>query len=149
MILLDTSVLSAVFRRRKKGGAEEELTARIAALLASDEEVAVPGLVLQELLSGIAEQRQSERVLAALKESFPVVLATEADHLKAAELANVAAHKGLALSTPNALIAAQAVTRRAHLFTTDATSRGSPPLKINNSMLKPAPRPKSTTSYSR
>lgn len=119
MILLDTSVLSAVMRRRKKGEAEEELTARVAALLASEEEVAVPGLVLQELLSGIAERKQSERVLATLRESFPVVLATEADHLKAAELVNLAVGKGLALSTPDALIAAQAVTRRAHLFTTD------------------------------
>jgi len=43
VILLDTSVLSAVLRRRKKGEAEEELTARVSALLASDEEVAVPG----------------------------------------------------------------------------------------------------------
>jgi len=32
---------------------------------------------------------------------------------------NAAARKGIALSTPDALIAAQAVNRRARLFTTD------------------------------
>lgn len=120
MILLDTSVLSAILRRRKKGDAEEVLAARLAVLLKSEEEVVVPGLVLQELLSGIAEQKQSERVLAALRDSFPVVLATEGDHLKAADLANLAARRGVALSTADALIAAQALNRRARLFTTDA-----------------------------
>jgi predicted nucleic acid-binding protein len=78
-----------------------------------------PAVVLQELLSGVAEQKQGERVLAAIRESFPVVLATEGDHLKAADLGNLAARKGVALSTPDALIAAQAFNRRALLFTTD------------------------------
>ncbi len=81
--------------------------------------MAVPGIVLQELLSGIAEQKQGERVLAAVRESFPVMLATEGDHLKAADLSNLAARKGVAVSTVDALIAAQALNRRASLFTKD------------------------------
>jgi hypothetical protein len=119
VIVLDTSVLSAVLRRRRRGDAEEGLATRLASVLKSDEQVAVPGIVLQELLSGIAEQKQGERVLAAVRESFPVMLATEGDHLKAADLSNLAARKGVALSTPDALIAAQAFNRRASLFTTD------------------------------
>jgi predicted nucleic acid-binding protein len=91
----------------------------VTSLLNSEEQVSVPGIVLQELLSGIAEQKQGERVLAAIRQSFPVVLATEGDHLKAADLTNLAARNGLALSTPDALIAAQAFNRRASLFTTD------------------------------
>jgi predicted nucleic acid-binding protein len=71
------------------------------------------------LLSGVAEQKQGERVSAAVRESFPVMLATEGDHLKAADLSNLAARKGVALSPPDALIAAQAFNRRASLFTTD------------------------------
>ena len=47
-------------------------------------------------------------------------VATEGDHLKAADLSNLAARKGVALSTPDALIAAQAFNRRASLFTADA-----------------------------
>jgi len=119
VILLDTSVLSAVLRRRKRGDVEEALAARLSSLLKSEEQVAVPGIVLQEVLSGVADQKQGERVLAAVRESFPVMLATEGDHLKAADLGNLAARKGVALSTPDALIAAQAFNRRASLFTTD------------------------------
>jgi predicted nucleic acid-binding protein len=119
VIVLDASVLSAVLRRRKRGDLEEALAARLAALLKSEEQVSVPGIVLQELLSGIAEPKQGERVLAGVRESFPVMLATEGDHLKAADLSNLAARRGVTLSTPDALIAAQAFNRRASLFTTD------------------------------
>jgi predicted nucleic acid-binding protein len=119
VILLDTSVLSAVLRRKKRGDAEQELAARVEALLRGERSIALPGIVLQEILSGIAEQRQSEAVLRAVRRSFPVLLASEGDHLKAADLAS-AARKGIALSTPDALIAAQALNRRAALFTRDA-----------------------------
>lgn len=119
MILLDTSVVSAVLRRRRRGALEAELAKRVAILLASDASVGLPGIVFQELLSGIAERAQHQRVLAAVRESFPLVLATEGDHLKAADLTNAAARAGVSLSTPDALIAAQALNRRAQLFTTD------------------------------
>lgn len=119
MILLDTSVISAVLRRRRKGQREATLAARVAALLEGERQVAIPGIVLQELLSGISERAQHERVLAAVRESFPVVLATEGDHLKAADLVSVAAGRGIALSTPDALIAAQALNRKASLLTSD------------------------------
>ena len=42
------------------------------------------------------------------------------DHLKAADLVTLAARQGRLLSTPDALIAAQTINRRAALFTTDA-----------------------------
>lgn len=119
MILLDTSVISAVLRRRRKGEREQALATRVAALLQSEEGIAIPGIVLQELLSGIGDARQHDRVLAGVRESFPVVLAAEGDHLKAADLVNAAAAKGVALSTPDALIAAQALNRRASLFSSD------------------------------
>jgi predicted nucleic acid-binding protein len=119
VILLDTSVLSAVLRRRKRGPDEEALVARVSALLDADDPVAVPGIVFQEVLSGIGDPKQADRVLTAIRDSFPVLLATEGDHLKAADLVTLAARHGLALSTPDALIAAQAFNRRAHLFTTD------------------------------
>ncbi len=120
MILLDTSVLSAVLRRRRRGEAEEAVARRVAELLASDEEIALPGIVFQEVLSGVAERPQREKLLAAIRESFPVALATEGDHLLAADLVSRAARQGIAVSSPDALIAAQAVNRRARLFTTDA-----------------------------
>jgi len=119
MILLDTSVLSAVLRRRRKGDREQAVSARLNQLLQGEDQVALPGIVFQELLSGIAEPTQYQRVAAVARESFPILLATEGDHLKAADLVNAAARRGFALSTPDALIAAQAVNRRGRLFTTD------------------------------
>jgi predicted nucleic acid-binding protein len=120
VILLDTSVVSAALRRRKRGGREESVATRLGELLSGDDSVALPGIVFQELLSGVAQRGQRQRLLQAVRESFPVVLATEGDHLKAADLVSLAAGQGRALSTPDALIAAQAIKRRAALFTTDA-----------------------------
>jgi predicted nucleic acid-binding protein len=120
VILLDTSVVSAVLRRRTRGEAEEAAAERVTALLRSDQQVGLPGIVLQELLSGIAERTQHERLLAALRAGFPVILATEGDHLLAADVVSLAARRGIALSTPDALIAAQAINRHASLFTSDA-----------------------------
>lgn len=120
MILLDTSVVSAVLRRRSRGEAEEAVAKRVATLLQGNHQVGLPGIVLQEVLSGIAERTQHEKLLAGLRESFPVILATEGDHLLAADLVGLAARRGIALSTPDALIAAQAINRRASLFTSEA-----------------------------
>lgn len=120
MILLDTGVVSAVLRRRRRGEREERLAARLSELLDSEVPVALPGIVLQEVLSGIADRMQYQRVLGAIRESFPILLATEADHLRAAAVVNAASARGLAVSTPDALIAAQTLNRRAALFTTYA-----------------------------
>jgi predicted nucleic acid-binding protein len=93
MILLGTSVLSAVLRRKKRGAAEQALAAQVETLLRGDHAIALPGIVLQEILSGIADQGQREKVLRAVRQSFPVLLASEGDHLKAAGLASAAAGK--------------------------------------------------------
>lgn len=120
MILLDTSVVSAVLRRRSRGEAEEAVAKRVAALLQGDQQVGLPGIVLQEVLSGIAERAQHEKLLAGLRAGFPVILATEGDHLLAADVVSLAARRGITLSTPDALIAAQSINRHARLFTSDA-----------------------------
>jgi predicted nucleic acid-binding protein len=112
-------VLSALLRRRRRGEAEERLAEGVTMLLESDVPVVLPGIVFQEILSGIAEPEQARRVRRAIQEGFPVLLATERDHIAAAELVNAAARRGLAVSTPDALIAAQTIARDALLLTTD------------------------------
>jgi predicted nucleic acid-binding protein len=119
VILLDTSVVSAVLRRRRRGDAEQAVAARVSSLLQGPEDVAIPGIVLQEVLSGISDRRQHDRVLSGIRESFPVVLASQGDHLKGADLVSLSARAGISLSTPDALIAAQAINRGARLFSTD------------------------------
>jgi predicted nucleic acid-binding protein len=119
VILLDTGVVSAVLRRRRRGEFEQRVLDTVVSLLESHESVAVPGIVFQEVLSGIADVRQLRKVLRGIRDSFPVMLASEDDHLRAAQIANAAASKGIAASTPDTLIASQAVGLESDLLTLD------------------------------
>ena len=119
MILLDTSVLSAVLRRRKAGPSERRLAEILDTLLATAERIGVPGLVLQEILSGIREPNQFKRIRDVIFSGYPIVLAEIDDHLLAATLVNACARKGVAISSVDGLLAALAVNRNASLFTTD------------------------------
>ena len=119
MILLDTGVLSAVLRRRRRGKVEQRAFDAVSSLLDSHESVALPGIVFQEVLSGIADARQFRKVLRGIRDSFPVVPADNEDHLRAARFANTAAANGIAASTPDTLIASQAVGLGSELLTTD------------------------------
>lgn len=117
MILLDTGVVSAVLRRRRRGELEQRVLDTVVSLLESHDAIALPGIVFQEVLSGIAEEAQFRKVLRGIRDSFPVLLASEDDHLRAARIANVATSRGIAASTPDTLIASQAVGIGSELLT--------------------------------
>lgn len=118
MILLDTSILSLAFRRRRKGEPEPPEVADLRRMTEEDEPIAVPGIVLQELLSGVRTQAEFAR-LRILMEGFPLILAGRSDHLSAARISNACARKGVSTSTVDCLIAALAISRKASLFTVD------------------------------
>jgi predicted nucleic acid-binding protein len=120
LILLDTSVLSVAFRRRHRRapGPSDEARTDLERMIELDWPLAVPGIVLQELLSGVRELAEVTRLRAAM-EGFSVVTATIADHLAGAELANTCRAKGFAASTIDCLIAAQAIGGGYTLFTLD------------------------------
>lgn len=117
MILLDTTILSLAFRRRRGEAAPPAEVSRLRHLIELDAPLAIPGIVYQEVLSGVRDQRQS---LERLLEGFPLVLATQVHHLHAARLANACRRAGIAVSTPDCLIAATAAEEGADLFTLDA-----------------------------
>ncbi len=119
MILLDTSVLSAALRRRARGLGELEIAERLQALLGSGQRVAVPGIVVQELLSGIRESSQFESVKRLLLRGYPILTAAVGDHVLAADVVNRCRRRGMAVSSIDALIAALAINSKASLFTTD------------------------------
>lgn len=119
MILLDTSVLSRVFRRKRPGPAERRLGQAFKELMARDVPVGLPGIVLQEVLSGIRSDRQFENLRSRLLAAFTVVPAGPADHVEAARLKNVCLTKGLNVSGIDCLIAACAIAGRHALFTLD------------------------------
>ena len=119
MILFDTSVLSCVLRRRHPGPAERRLRAVFDELMASDDPLCLPGIVLQEVLSGVRSERQfaelSGRVLAA----FSILPEGVSEHVEAARVRNVCLAKGLNVSGVDCLIAACAITGGHELFTVD------------------------------
>jgi len=119
VILFDTSVLSCVLRRRHPGPAERRLRAVFDELMASDDPLCLPGIVLQEVLSGVRSERQfaelSGRVLAA----FSILPEGVSEHVEAARVRNVCLAKGLNVSGVDCLIAACAITGGHELFTVD------------------------------
>jgi predicted nucleic acid-binding protein len=118
VILVDTSVLSLAFRRRIRIHPESPLVQTLRRLIEQDQPVAVPGIVLQELLSGVSVETEFER-LKNLMEGFPVVPATSEHHLEAARIANTCRRAGISVSTVDCLIAAMAIATKSQLLTDD------------------------------
>lgn len=119
MILLDTSVLSRVFRRQRPGPAERELHSAFERLMSSDRSVGLPGIVLQEVLSGLKSEKQLAELQGKLLAAFAIVPATVDDHLQAARLKTRCIARGVNVSTADCLIAASAITGGHALFSID------------------------------
>ncbi len=78
----------------------------------------VPGICLQEVLSGVRTGEQFAR-LTSLMSPFPVLLASRAHHLAAARIANACRSGGVAVAAIDALVAALTLEHSARLLTTD------------------------------
>jgi len=122
MIVLDTSVLSLAFRRQRQHREASPQAAMLRKWIADDVPLAVPGIVLQELLSGVRNQSQFHELQDAMA-GFPVLLAKASHHVRAAEIVNMCRGEGIACSTVDALIAALASEAGGRLFTVDADFR--------------------------
>lgn len=120
MILFDTSVLSRVFRRKNPGPGEEKFRQTVENLMSGDEPLGLPGMVLQEILTGISSSTQFEDLQARLLASFRVVHATTTDHIEAARLRNRCLRKGVNVSGTDCLIAITAMNGDHELFAVDS-----------------------------
>jgi predicted nucleic acid-binding protein len=120
VILFDTSVLSQVLRRRRQGPRERRLLAAFERLMQGDASLGLPGIVLQEVLSGLPSERACRELRSKLLGAFTIVLATVDDHLEAARLKNLCISKGSNVSGVDCLIAATAIAGGHELFTTDS-----------------------------
>lgn len=118
MILVDTSVWSLAFRRRSKEAQEPAAVGVLRGLIEADHEVCLPGIVLQEMLSGIREIAQVQ-LLQTILAGFPLILATGKTHVEAARIANACRRQGVTSATVDCLIAALAIEHDAQLLTTD------------------------------
>jgi len=119
VILFDTSVLSRVFRRRRPGAEERRLQVAFGDLMASDVPLGLPGIVLQEVLSGVGSHRQFSDLTTKLLAAFAIVPAGVREHVEAARLENVCLGKGLDVSGVDCLIAACAIAGSHELSTVD------------------------------
>ena len=119
MILFDTSILSRVFRRRRLGPQERQLHATFEALMQSDAALGLPGIVLQEVLSGLPSEKAFRDLRAKLLGAFTILPASVDDHVEAARLKNLCISKGANVSGVDCLIAATAIAGAHELFSAD------------------------------
>ena len=113
-ILVDTCVWSLALRRVGKK------SAHIAELqnLILDHRVQMIGPVRQELLSGIRQETQFQRLEKNLR-SFPDLPVCTADHVLAARFFNLCRSKGIQGSNTDFLICALATQHKMPIYTTD------------------------------
>jgi predicted nucleic acid-binding protein len=115
-VLVDTAIWSLALRRRN-----HPRNAAIRATLASlveDGQVAMIGPIRQELLSGIRESAQFDRLREHLR-GFPDTGITPDDYDEAASFFNRCRDKGIQGSNTDFLICAVAVRNELAIFTTD------------------------------
>jgi predicted nucleic acid-binding protein len=122
MIVLDTSVLSLAYRRRTTNENLLPPVEILQRLIRENQPLVVPGIVLQELLSGVRTDEQRQR-LSAILSAFPLALTRCEHHVEAARIATDCRRRGIAASTVDCLIAAQSVIAHAELLTVDLCSK--------------------------
>lgn len=115
-LLVDTSVWALAFRRDADSRAAQVEALR--ASLTGGETVATTGLVLQELLQGLAGPRARKDIVERLT-ALPLVVPDRADHVDAAELRNRCRRSGIQLGTIDALLAQLCIRHELLLLTTD------------------------------
>jgi predicted nucleic acid-binding protein len=116
MIILDTSVLSHAWRRATHGGKISEALDML--VKQEDVDLAIPGIVLQELLAKTRTEEQAAR-LDAQAEGLTLLLASRALHVEAARIASTCLRNGVHASAIDALIAAHTLAVDGVLFTVD------------------------------
>jgi predicted nucleic acid-binding protein len=114
-VLIDTSVWSLALRRRKQAQNPEagELRSLISAHVAE-----IIGPIRQEVLSGVRDQAQFERLDTHLA-AFPDLPLEAEDYVTAAKFFNLCRSKGIQGSNTDFLICAVAVRHDLAVFTTD------------------------------
>jgi len=115
-VLVDTPIWSLALRRRVRS--ENAATTSELAALVEDGRVAIIGPIRQELLSGIREHAQFDRLREHLR-AFSDIEITGDDYEEAASFYNRCRAKGIQGSNTDFLICAIAVRNDYSIFTTD------------------------------
>lgn len=116
MLLVDTSIWSLAFRRDVRS--TDARVEHLRASLVGGADVAVTGIVLQELLQGIRGPKDRDRLVERLA-ALPLIQPDRADHVEAATIHTTCRRAGVQLATVDALLAALCIRRDLALLTAD------------------------------
>jgi predicted nucleic acid-binding protein len=114
-VLVDTSVWSEALRRSKK--VESDIVREFRSLIL-EHRVDIIGPIRQEILSGLREETQFEKLQNHLA-AFPDIPLKTDDYVTAAKFFNMCRAKGVQGSNTDFLICAVAVRRQLAIYTTD------------------------------
>jgi len=119
-ILVDSCVWSLLLRRRNKSTlSQNEQVMRTSLTQAiEDGQVVIIGPIRQEVLSGIKDPAQFEKLRGAL-ETFPDEQLTTSDYEEAARLFNLCRRRGVECGSTDILICSVAVQRRWNILSND------------------------------
>jgi len=122
-VLVDTSIWTLALRR-PEGRLSAIESERVAALreLVQDGRTRLLGPIRQELLSGIREPAQFDKLREQLR-AFPDVILTTEDYERAAHWSNECRRRGIVGSGVDFLICAVSVVRGWQVFTADTDFR--------------------------
>lgn len=120
MVLVDTSILSLVLRRRRPDQLSIQERALVAHFLELSQrgDVALLGIIRQELLSGVRHREQFDRLQQVL-DGYDYIDLSIADHDFAAECFNRCRSSGVAAGDVDMLICGAALRRDLSIFSTD------------------------------
>lgn len=114
--IIDTSVWSEALRRKKNTVNSSETIVR--RIIENDYEIVVAGIILQEILSSIANEKLFKDIKDILKD-FQYIDATKNDHIYASELNNKCRSRGIIAGSVDFLIASVAIRNELELVTFD------------------------------
>jgi predicted nucleic acid-binding protein len=114
--IIDTSVWSEALRRKKNTVNSSETVVR--KIIENNDEIVVIGIILQEILSGITNEKLFREIKDILSD-FLYIEITKNDYIYASELGNKCRSKGVIAGSVDFLIASAAIRNELELVTFD------------------------------
>jgi hypothetical protein len=120
VLFVDTSVWSLAFRRDRPEAVPE--VRRLVAALAEGEDIALTGVIVQELFQGLHGPKRRRALMERMR-AVPLVAPSRDDHLAAAELHGRCRRRGVQVGTVDALLAALCIRRDLVMLSVDGDFR--------------------------
>lgn len=115
-LLIDTSIWSEALRRKEKSIDSSETVVR--RIIENGDEIVIVGIILQEILSGITNEKLFSEIRDILSD-FSFIDISKEDFIYAAELRNHCKKKGITAGSFDFLIASVSIRNKLLLVTYD------------------------------